>query len=294
MRELLLFHIYSGHLFFTAAAIFLGMVVLDLSGFLARRPLMLRAARVLALLSILLAGLSGTPLPAVVWIITLLTTLTYVLLRLGRSDQSPRVLAVVAIANVLVCLTYEASWHRDRVYAQRPPRLIVIGDSLSSGGFGEALAWPALFARRLGVPLVNLAAPSDSATGALRNQIPNLPPPKAADLAIVEIGGHDMLDGVDPREFERALDQILTALSGRQIVMFELPLIPGRWRYGAIQRRLTVQHRALLAPKRILARVLVDPRNTSDGLHLTQRGHEALAGALSAWLQISDQSERRK
>ncbi len=48
--------------------------------------------------------------------------------------------------------------------------------------------------------------------------------------------------------------------------MFELPVIPGKWAYGARQR--------------VLAKVLVKKENTFDGIHLTQAGHDAIASAV--------------
>ena len=65
--------------------------------------------------------------------------------------------------------------------------------------------------------------------------------------------------------------------------MFELPLLPGRWAYGAAQRRIASRHGIVLIPRRVLAGILLDPANTSDGLHLTQQGHEKLAGAVADW-----------
>lgn len=39
-----------------------------------------------------------------------------------------------------------------------------------------------------------------------------------------------------------------------------------------------------MIPRRVLASVLADPRNTSDGIHLTQRGHDVMAQTLLQWL----------
>lgn len=41
------------------------------------------------------------------------------------------------------------------------------------------------------------------------------------------------------------------------------------------------EHGLILIPRRVLALVLSDPRNTSDGIHLTQRGHDRMAEELA-------------
>ena len=89
-----------------------------------------------------------------------------------------------------------------------------------------------------------------------------------------------MLEGLPPGGFESALDRVLAesrAGGTREVVMLELPIVPGEWEYGAIQRRLATRHHVTLIPRRLLAGVLLAPGCTYDGLHPTQQGHERLA-----------------
>jgi acyl-CoA thioesterase-1 len=134
------------------------------------------------------------------------------------------------------------------------------------------------------VPVINLAQPSDDADAALRDQVPQLPAQLSSACLIVDIGGNDMLDRASVSRFEAALDRILAPRGAQSVVLLELPVIPGAWRYGMVQRRMAKKHGVFLAPKRILAGVLSDSRNTFDGVHLRQRGHDALARQLSGWL----------
>lgn len=69
--------------------------------------------------------------------------------------------------------------------------------------------------------------------------------------------------------------------------MLELPIIPGKWAYGAQQRRVAARHGALLVPKRLLAGVVLTQENTTDGLHLSATGHERMAQLLIAWLGVA-------
>ncbi len=279
----LLYHLYSGQLFFSAAILFLAAATADLSGFLKARPITRRAAAFLAVLAIPLAALSGTPLPPFLAILALAATLAYALVGFGTR----RSLGVVATVAVLIVCAIELPYHLPRPVHLHPSRLFVVGDSLSSGGFGERVTWPELLGRRLAIPVTNLALPSETSTSALQNQIPLLPTHgQRGECVIIEIGGNDMLDGGPSEQFASALDRILAAArdGNRTTILLELPLLPGGWRYGAIQRRLAAKHGVLLAPKRILARALLGRGNTSDGIHLLQPGHESLATELARWI----------
>lgn len=258
IRGAIVYHVYSGHLFFSAVVLFiLGIAIPRL--------------RVLALLAIPLALLSGTPMAW--WIAIPLLAIAIAALLFRRSLA----LRIVAIAAALAAAAIEIPWHRAPTAYPAPQRLIVIGDSLASGGFGETRPWP----QRLGVPVANLARASDKAPDAFVNQVSRMPRLMRGDAVILEIGGNDMLERTPVADFEKALDGIVRESLPRQTVMLELPLLPGRWAYGAAQRRIAKRHGIMLVPKRVLASVLADAANTDDGLHLTTRGHERMALALS-------------
>jgi lysophospholipase L1-like esterase len=279
-----LYHIYSGHLFFSAATLFLAATAADFAGLRVRR-----IAAILALLAIPLAGLSGTPMPMPLAIAVLIATIAYVFIGFGARARLRYPLGTAAIIAVILVCAVELPFHLRFPHGIHASRLFVIGDSLSSGGFGERTPWPKL----LGIPVTNLALPSDTTTMALQNQIPLLPPPVRGDCVIIEIGGNDMFEGVPSDQFAKALHGILAAARAggqRTVILLELPLLPGRWRYGAIQRRLAAKQAVILVPKRVLANALLGRGNTSDGIHLLQPGHDALArdlgsifGATSVW-----------
>lgn len=276
MRELFLQHLYSGHLFFTGAAILIA------GAFMPRRR-----AGVLLLLGTALAAFSGTPVPALLALALLVAIGTLLFARRAR-----RLIALVTAALTLAACANEVPYHLVRPHVAAPARLYVVGDSLASGGFGETRTWPEILGRTAGAHVVNLALPSDTAATATQSQLPELEaqlrshPASDPACVIVEVGGNDMLEGASISEYERGLEAIVAAARRHRhpVIVLELPLIPGRWRYGAVQRDVARRHGATLAPKRILAGVLVDPPNTSDGIHLTQRGHDALARELARWL----------
>lgn len=263
LQSAFLYHVYSGQLFFTAALLF----IIGIAGG--------RRLRILPLLAIPLAALSGTPMP--LWVAIPLVAVTGIAAFTNEEWRRglPALAKIVAIAAVVLAAALEAPYHLGDSKVARPRRLIVIGDSLASG-LGETNPWP----RRLGPGVANLSMPSDTATSALQSQLPRLPDPIPGDLVIIELGGNDMLDGTPPEQFEAALHQIVRACAPRTVVMLEVPVLPGKWSYGAAQRRVSRRHDVVFVPKRVLALVLGDTRNTDDGLHLTDRGHEQLTGAL--------------
>jgi acyl-CoA thioesterase I len=269
VRSALLYSIYSGQLFFGAAALLLVALVAPK-----------RIAGVLAMLAVALAAFSG-PL-----IGTLLTMTAFALWRW----KGP----VIAASLCLLAVVLELPYHVITRELRLPSRIFVIGDSLASGGFGEAKPWPGILETKLAVPVVNLSLASAGAQIALERQVPELPLVAVkGELVIIEIGGNDMLDGTGAARFASHLDRLLEVTAGhRDVAMLELPLLPGRWLYGFSQRWLAWKHGCVLIPKRVLARVLAAPENTSDGIHLTQRGHEALATALAGAVGRSPQRRR--
>jgi lysophospholipase L1-like esterase len=69
-----------------------------------------------------------------------------------------------------------------------------------------------------------------------------------------------------------------------QVLLVELPLFPFQNAYGRAQRRIVAEHGIALLPKKYFTRVLALPGSTSDGLHLTQQGHDAMAAMMNALL----------
>jgi lysophospholipase L1-like esterase len=288
MRQILLHHLYSGQLFFSASLLFVITAAVALTGVLRSRPRLKRVNGFLGVLAIPLAGLSGTPVPLLLAIPLLAAALVFVVLpEREEARVLPRSLGVAAVVLALIAIAIELPFQLRRPEVSRPSALVVIGDSLSSGGFGEDRVWPATVAASIGARLENLALPSDTAAAAVKNQLPLLVEQKSGATTIVEIGGNEMIGGGSPAEYEAALRDLVTAAKrqGPAVLIVELPQIPGTFRFGAAQRRVARESRSVLVPKRLLASVLSDPRNTSDGIHLTQRGHDQLALELLRWLR---------
>ena len=166
----------------------------------------------------------------------------------------------------------------------------VIADSITAGIAVEEKTWPVLFRERHGVEVVDLSRGGDTVKTAL-HAVGRVTRSNA--LVIVEIGGNDFLSKRTPiAEFEKTLDELLTGLAvpGRRVVMMELPLPPLHNGYGMAQRRLAKRHGVVLIPKRHFANILAPDDATVDGLHLSQKGQDAMADML--WGIVGDAVKR--
>jgi acyl-CoA thioesterase-1 len=102
-----------------------------------------------------------------------------------------------------------------------PPRLLVLGDSLTAGfglpraeGF-EAQLQQALEARGHPVSIIDGAVSGDTSAGGRARLDWTLG--DGADAAIVELGANDGLRGLDPKDMEANLAAILDALAAKHI-----------------------------------------------------------------------------
>lgn len=284
MREAIASHLFSGDAWFTAGAVLIAIACVDLSATFERHARIAGAARIIGLVACAVAALSGTPAPPWLAIAAIFVLGVFLFVTIGsKRELWRRTTACGAIVIVAGALAAEARWHFASAARQPSSRpLIVIGDSLSSGGFGEKAPWPALLASSRQV--TNASQPSENVSSALRDVVPLLNEATADTIVILEIGGNDMLDRRPAAEFERDLEALVREAGGRTVVMLELPLMPGMRRFGAAQRRVARTAGVVLVPKRVLARVLTRRSNRVDGLHFTQQGQDELARAIGPWI----------
>lgn len=175
----------------------------------------------------------------------------------------------------------EMRYRLDPAIPAPPGRTVhAIGDSVSAGIRDGERPWPAILEDLTGLAVVNLARPGATAESAL-NQAAAIP--DGPGLVMVEIGGNDLLGGASAAAFRRHLDALLGEIrrKGASIVLFELPLPPFQDDFGRVQRSLAREYGAVLVPKKVLASVFRLEGGTLDGIHLSPRGHEALARAVA-------------
>ncbi len=224
----------------------------------------------------ILLAVSATPLSNAEWIGLAIAAVVW-LAAAGHQKYGRAVGFAMFFFLTFAALT-ELPYHlRPNVASQNASSLLVIGDSVTAGtGIGDAtIKWPDQIEKDHGVEVVNLAIPGAQASTALKELKHQS---EHHDMAIVEIGGNDLMGSTTNHAFENDLDTLLALLSTRvkQVIMFELPLPPFRNEYGRIQRRLSKKYNVMLIPKREFAALIAHPDNTSDSIHLTQAGHDRM------------------
>ena len=252
-----------------------------------RKRLARRVLTVLALVGIILVVISATPLP--VWAYLGWTISALVSLVLPDRAASSRRLRLVA-CGVVLALTVglfiaEVPHHRSpRLTVPKGATVYVLGDSISAGIGTKHRSWPTVLEETTTLCVVNLARPGATVESAIV-QAEGIAESNA--VVIVEIGGNDLLGGADAATFASRLETLISSLcsNGHQVLVVELPLFPFQNAFGKAQRNVTKKHNAAMLPKRCFAKVLGTRDGTLDGLHLSQKGHNAMAKVIAAVIQ---------
>jgi acyl-CoA thioesterase I len=169
------------------------------------------------------------------------------------------------------------------VAADRPVRIVVLGDSLSAGyGLPAGAAFPerlalALKAKGIAVAMTNAGVSGDTASGGLGRLDWSVP--AGTEAVILELGANDALRGLDPNLTKAALDTILSKLKERHIAVLLAGMIAPRnmgpdfvRAFDAIFPALASTHGSVFSPF-FLEGVAGDANlNQPDGLHPTAVG----------------------
>ena len=139
------------------------------------------------------------------------------------------------IAFVLVALSLcSCSSFRESATADRPVKIVVLGDSLSAG-FG--LPWDAAFPNRLeralqdkgiAVTVANAGVSGDTVSDGLRRLDSAIP--AGTEAVIIELGANDAERGIDPNVTKAALDAMLRRLKERhvEVLLIGMHAPPGK------------------------------------------------------------------
>jgi acyl-CoA thioesterase I len=242
---------------------------------------------VLALAGTILVVISATPLP--VWAYGVWLTATMAALVAGNVTRCARNMRLVLAGSALVVTAVlglvEIPYRRlPHMGVSRGTTVYVLGDSISAGMGTKHKCWPLVLSDMTSRPVVNLAQAGATCQSALK-QAKGISEGKA--VVIVEIGGNDLLGNTDATTFRDQLDVLLSMLRSHhhQVLMLELPLFPFQNAFGQAQRAVAATYGVVLLPKRCIATVLGTGNGTLDGLHLSQVGHDAMAGIIASAIQ---------
>ena len=175
--------------------------------------------------------------------------------------------------------------------ADRPVRIVALGDSLTAGlGLPANAAFPArleqaLNAKGMAVEITNAGVSGDTASAGLARLDWSVP--EGTDAVIIELGANDTLRGTDPKVTREALEGIVGRLRERRIEvllagMRAAPnLGPDYGRdFDAIYPDLATRNDLLFYPF-FLDGVATDAKlNQRDGLHPTAAGVDAIVARI--------------
>lgn len=272
----IVYHIASGHVFFSGVAFFIAAAVTSAgSTGLARRLKVF-----FVLIAAIAIAVSSTAIPYWSYIVASVITMFW-LVSANVEGWRSWTRAAVVVAWAIAC-AIELPYHiTPSLGAASSRSLAVIGDSITAGmgASDKSERWPTLLARKHNLDIQDLAQPGETAASALKRVKSER---IVAPVVILEIGGNDLLGDTTSAEFERDLEGLLSSVSapGRQVVMFELPLPPFRNEYGRVQRSLARKYEVALVPKRVLLSIIATEDSTVDAIHLTQAGHQRMAEAV--------------
>ena len=171
--------------------------------------------------------------------------------------------------------------------ADRPVRIVVLGDSLSAGyGLPADAAFPpklgqALKNKGITADVANAGVSGDTASGGLGRLDWSVP--EGTEAVILELGANDALRGVDPKVTLAALEAIVQRLKARRIAILlagmQAPRNMGSdyvRAFDVIFPSLASAHGLVFYPF-FLDGVAADPKlNLPDGLHPTAAGIDVI------------------
>jgi acyl-CoA thioesterase-1 len=197
----------------------------------------------------------------------------------------------IALTIACVGVYYLAGMTGAAPAAERPIKIVVLGDSLSAGfGLAVEAAFPARLAKAfdakgVAVTVSNAGVSGDTASGGLGRLDWSVP--AGTEAVILELGANDALRGIDPALTRRALDSILRRLKERNIAVLlcgmRAPPNMGADYVGAfdgIFPALAAVH-GVVFYRFFLDGVAADPKfNQSDGLHPNAAGVDVIVARI--------------
>ncbi len=162
--------------------------------------------------------------------------------------------------------------------ADAPPRLLVVGDSLSAAyGIEARQGWVALLAQRLdGRAEVINASISGETSGGGAARLPDLLGQHAPDIVLLELGGNDGLRGLPPGQLRANLARMIEASQAAEaeVLLLGIDIPPNYGRayrdaFTGVFRRLADDYALPLVPFLLEGVALNDGLMQSDGIHPT-------------------------
>ncbi|MDA8564167.1 GDSL-type esterase/lipase family protein [Mariniblastus sp.] len=277
----IVYHIASGHAFFTGVALLIAAVLASSS----IRPAVKRVSVLTFLVGVIAIAVSSTAIPYWLYALAAAITCGWIASRFKKTWHPTA--AWLTIAIWLVAALFEAPHHIiPKPHAATSNQVAVIGDSVTAGigSHDNHETWPSIIAREHLLDVQNISHVGETTASALKRVKKNS---FIAQFVFIEIGGNDLLGSTSAKQFALDLEALLKYLASedRQLMMFELPLPPFCHEYGRAQRQLAAKYKVHLVPKRIFLSVIADSDSTLDSIHLSPSGHERMADCIWSLIQ---------
>lgn len=284
----LVYHIVSGHAFFTGACLLVAAPFLSKQS----RPIFRRVMVISLLVGAIAVGVSSTAIPYWYYGIVAMITLLWIASR--HKKQWSRWAAYAFAGAWFVAVLMELPYHFTPSLQPTPTRTItIIGDSVTAGVGGDDAAerWPSILAREHKLQVQDISHMGETAASALKRAKSHS---IESSVVLVEIGGNDLLGPTTSSQFGKDLDALLThlAVKNAQVMMFELPLPPFYHEYGRVQRAVSAKHHVKLVPKRVFLSVIAGSDSTLDSIHLSASGHKLMADCVWRLVQSAFDSHQ--
>ncbi len=285
MQNLLIYFVGSGIVFFVGIGLILLAIPLSLLDNWLRRLQFF-----IFLIGCIFIAISSTPLPTWMYAALILAAVIWQLtLGIGGLSRHRKTVATLAALVFISIAVFEYQFHRLPMLDKSHTSILILGDSITAGtgGGDKTIKWPDQIRDHLHINVDNRAIPGAKCSTATKEAQKS---PIDCTLAILEIGGNDLLGSTSAQKFSIDLRQLLSELSQHEIdiLMFELPLPPFRHNYGQIQRDLAAEFDIKLIPKWYLLDVITRDKCTIDSVHLTQEGHDRFATNITQIIQANE------
>ena len=172
--------------------------------------------------------------------------------------------------------------------AAAPPKILIVGDSLSAGyGIDLRMGWVALLQKRLkekGYPhqLVNASISGDTSASALSRLSGSLKRHRP-EIVIIEIGGNDGLQGLSAEAMETNLTTMAVQAKkqGARVVLLGMRLPPNYGpayteKFFSVYRRVATGQGASLVPFFLEGVAGQDGLMQADGIHPTAKAQPVM------------------
>jgi len=272
----LVYHIASGHAFFSGVA----LIIVAALASTRPTPITKRLTVFALLIGAIAIAISSTAIPYWYYAIAIVVTIAWLISAFLKNWRRWTRRSVIVAWTVAAGI--ELPYHLTPSLVQASSRsMTVIGDSVTAGmgASDKSVRWPTLLAKDRNLNIQDISHPGEAAASALKRAKSQR---IASPVVILEIGGNDLLGDTTSAQFSQDLDALLAYVCapGRQVIMFELPLPPFRNEYGRIQRSLARKHDVALVPKRVFLSIFAANDSTVDTIHLTQAGHHRMAATV--------------